>query len=104
VLQLNTGTSVNNNSVSGGSVYAAAGSSWTEGTVTWSNAPATVGGALAGIGPVSLGQTVTVNVTAAVTGNGSYSFRVSNVSGDAAAYESRQAGSTLDPQLQVSCT
>lgn len=104
VLQLTVGTAVNNNSVSGGSVFAAAGTSWAEGTVTWSNAPATVGGALAGLGPVSLGQTVTVDVSATITGNGSYSFRVSNPSGDAAAYESRQAGSTHDPQLQVSCT
>ena len=104
VLQLTVGTSINNNSVSGGSIYSAANTGWTEGSVTWSTAPGTVGSALGTLGAVSLGETVTVDVTAAVTGNGSYTFRVSNTSGDAAAYLSRQASSTQDPQLQVTCT
>ncbi len=104
VLQLTVGTSVNNNSVAGGSFYRAASSAWTEGSVTWSNAPATVGGALATLGAVSLGETVTIDVSSVVTGNGSYAFRASTTSGDAAAYFSRQGSSTQDPQLSVTCT
>ena len=102
-LQLTVGTSTNNNSVSGGAFYRAASTGWTEGSVTWSSAPATVGGALATLGAVSLGETVTIDVSALVTGNGSYAFRVSNASGDAAAYLSRQGSSSQDPQLLVTC-
>jgi hypothetical protein len=104
LLQLTVGTSINNNSVSGGSFYLAANTSWTEGTVTWSNAPGTVGGALGTLGAVSLGETVTVPVTSAVKANGSYTFRAKNPSGDAASYFSRQGSSTLEPQLLVTCT
>jgi hypothetical protein len=104
VLQLTVGTSINNNSVSGGSFYLAASTAWTEGTVTWSTAPGTTGSALGTLGAVSLGETVTVTVSSAVKANGTYSFRVKNSSGDAASYFSRQGSTTLDPQLVVTCT
>ena len=103
LLQLTVGTSVNNNSAHGGDFYQAANSSWGEGTVNWSTAPAKSGSALASLGAVSLGETVTVDVTSVVTGDGSYSFRVSTTSGDAAAYFSRQGSSTQGPQLVVTC-
>jgi Calcineurin-like phosphoesterase/Purple acid Phosphatase, N-terminal domain len=104
VLQLTVGTSINNNSASGGSFYLAASTGWTEGSVTWSAAPGTVGSALGTLGTVSLGETVTVTVSSAVKANGTYTFRAKNTSGDAAAYFSRQGSSTLDPQLLVTCT
>ncbi|MFL6163332.1 MAG: fibronectin type III domain-containing protein [Jatrophihabitantaceae bacterium] len=102
-LQLTAGTSINNNSVRGGNFYQAANSSWTEGSVTWSGAPATVGSPLASLGAVSLGETVSVDVSSVVTGNGTYSFRVSTTSGDAAAYFSRQGSTTQSPRLVVNC-
>jgi hypothetical protein len=46
---------------------------------------------------------VTVDVSSVVTGDGSYSFRVSSASGDAAAYFSRQGSTTQAPQLVVTC-
>jgi len=52
---------------------------------------------------VALGETVSVDVTSAVTGDGTYSFRVKTGSGDAAAYFSRQGSSTQGPRLQLSC-
>lgn len=103
LLQLTVGTSTNNNSVKGGDFYLADSTSWAEGSVTWSNAPGTVGSALASLGAVSLGETVTVDVTSAVTGNGTYSFRAKTASGDAAAYFSRQGSTTQDPRLLVTC-
>jgi len=102
-LQLTVGTGTNNNSVSGGTFYLADSNLWTENSVTWANAPGTGGSPLATLGAVSLGETVSVDVTAAVTGNGSWSFRVKNSSGDAAAYFSRQASTSQDPRLVVTC-
>ena len=103
VLQLTVGTSTNNNSVKGGDLYLADSTAWSEGSVTWANAPGVVGSALASLGPVSLGETVTVDVSSAVTGNGTYSFRAKTASGDAAAYFSRQASTSQGPQLVVTC-
>jgi hypothetical protein len=103
LLQLTVGTNADNNSAHGGDFYRAASSSWGEGTVTWSTAPAKVGSPLASLGAVSLGETVAVDVTSVVTGDGSYSFRVSTASGDAAAYFSRQGSTTQAPQLVVTC-
>ncbi len=102
-LQLTVGTSTNNNSVKGGNFYGADSTAWSEGTVSWASAPAVLGSALASLGAVTLGETITVDVSQVVTGDGSYSFRVSNVSGDAAAYFSRQASSTQGPQLLLTC-
>jgi Calcineurin-like phosphoesterase/Purple acid Phosphatase, N-terminal domain len=104
VLQLTVGTSTNNNSVKGGDFYLADSSTaWTEATVTWATAPGTVGSALASLGAVSLGETVTADVSSVVTGNGTYSFRAKTASGDAAAYFSRQGSATQGPQLVVTC-
>jgi chitodextrinase len=103
LLQLTVGTGANNNSAHGGDFYSATSSSWTEGSVTWATAPAKAGSALASLGTVSLGETVTVDVSSVVTGDGSYSFRVSSASGDAAAYFSRQGSTTQAPQLVVTC-
>jgi chitodextrinase len=103
VLQLTVGTSTNNNSVKGGDFYLADSTAWAEGSVTWATAPGAVGSALASLGPVSLGETVTVDVSSAVTGNGTYSFRAKTASGDAAAYFSRQASTSQGPQLVVTC-
>ena len=102
-LVMTVGTSTNNNSIKGGDVYLADGTAWTESSVNWSNAPLSVGGPLASLGPVALGETVSVDVTSTVTGDGTYSFRVKTGSGDAAAYFSRQGSSTQGPRLQLSC-
>jgi len=89
----------------GGSIYSVSnnylGTSnpWLETGLKWNNAPAISGAPLASIGAVSVGQTVEVDVTAAVTGNGVYSFGLTNNSSNLVSYSSKE-GST-DPQLVI---
>jgi uncharacterized protein YkwD len=81
----------------GGSAYAVAntyrqsGTPWVEGGITWNNAPSLVGSPLATLGAVSATTWVELDVTAAVTGNGSVSFGLSSTVPDLAGYNSRQA-------------
>ena len=83
---------------SAGSVYLV-GNSWTETGITWSNAPVISGT------PLNVGTTATsgtwkeFNLGSVITGNGTYSFAISNGSSDIADYSSREAAN--DPQLVV---
>lgn len=82
----------------GGAVYRAAGG-WGERTVTWSNAPAPTGSALGTVGATSTGTWYEVDVTAAVTGAGSYTFVLSDGGSAAAWFNSREGANP--PQLVV---
>jgi trimeric autotransporter adhesin len=82
----------------GGSVYSVS-NSWTESTITWNTAPAISGTPLGSTGSVATGTWVEVDVTAAVTGNGSVSFALRNAASDSALYSSREG--TNPPQLVV---
>jgi chitodextrinase len=74
-------------------------SSWTESGVNWSNAPA-AGARVGSLPAVSLNTWREVSLAAvAVTADGVVSFRVDSTSSDGAAYDSRQAGAALAPQL-----
>jgi len=84
----------------GGDFYRVADSKWTEGSVTWSNAPAPDATALASLGAVSVNTWYEVDVTSLITGDGSYSLRVKSTSSDGADYSSKEAASNK-PQLVV---
>jgi photosystem II stability/assembly factor-like uncharacterized protein len=89
----------------GGSVFKVsnnfAGSSnpWTESGLRWTNAPPIGGGALDAAGSVSAGTWVELDVTSAVTGNGTVSFAVSGGSSNTVDYSSSEGGNP--PQLVV---
>jgi hypothetical protein len=85
-------------STNGGAAYATS-RSWTETGITWSNAPPPSGPALAQAGATTTGTWVQLNVTAAVTGNGTVSLALSDGNGDSAIYSSREG--TNPPQLVV---
>ena len=85
-------------STNGGAAYATS-TSWTETAITWSNGPAPVGSALGQAGATTTGTWVSLNVTAAVAGNGSVAFVLSDGNADSAIYGSRE--STTPPQLVV---
>ena len=85
-------------SSNGGAAYATS-STWTETGITWSNAPPPAGSALAQAGATTTGTWVELNVTAAVTGNGTFSFVLSDGNGDSAIYSSREGPNP--PQLVV---
>ena len=102
-LRLTVGTSVNNNSAHGGNFYATTNSAWSQSNITWNSSPQSVGGSVATLGAVSLGETVNVDVTSLVQGAGQVTIRIKNTSGDAAQYYSKEGSATLGPQLLVTC-
>ncbi|MGH7454200.1 MAG: DUF7594 domain-containing protein, partial [bacterium] len=70
--------------------YLGTSTPWLERGLTWNNAPTISGNPEASAGAVSVGQTVELDVTAAITGNGVYSFAVRNNSSNAVSYRSKQ--------------
>jgi flagellar hook assembly protein FlgD len=85
-------------SVDGGSVYLVSNNyegtatPWTESGLNWNNAPAITGTPLSSAGAVSLNSWVEWEVTAAVTGNGMFSFGLKNNSADVVYYNSKEGG------------
>jgi len=92
-------------SSSGGSVYLVSndflGTSnpWTETGLNYNNAPAISGNALSTIGSVTNGQWVEFDVTPAITGNGTFSFGITNTSSTAVFYSSKEGAN--DPELVI---
>ncbi|MDP9344875.1 MAG: DNRLRE domain-containing protein [Actinomycetota bacterium] len=86
-------------SADGGSVFKV-DPGWTESGVTWSNAPALVAPAIAGVGATSAtGAWTEVGLGSLITGNGTYSVGLSSASSNSAIYDSREG--TNKPQLVV---
>jgi uncharacterized protein YkwD len=97
---------VSDGSNSGGQLYGASnnyynsGSPWSESGVTWYNMPGLFGNQLASLGPVSTGSWVELNVTSAVSGNGTYSFGLVTSSSDQVGYRSGE-NSSGRPELVI---
>ncbi|MFQ5638043.1 MAG: DNRLRE domain-containing protein [bacterium] len=95
-------------SVDGGGIYAVSNnyagisSPWDEGGLTWDNAPTISGAALSSLGAVSLNQTVEFDVTAAITGDGIYSFGIKSSDNDAVKYSSKEGA--VAPLLVIQTT
>ncbi len=79
-------------------VYAVASNSWTETGITYANAP-TLGAKLGSSGTVTAGSWKTINVTAFVTGNSTYTFALTTSGSTALSLASREAANK--PQLVV---
>ncbi|MBK9711673.1 MAG: DNRLRE domain-containing protein [Kouleothrix sp.] len=90
----------------GGSIYQVSndyldGSApWTETGLIWQNAPPISGTPLGSLGAVTLGAWVEFDVTAAVLGDGTYSFAIRSASSNAVYYNSREATANR-PQLVI---
>jgi hypothetical protein len=102
-LSLTVGTTSTDASPKGGDLHTTAGTAWSEGTVTWANAPAANTATIASLGAITTGTTYTLAVTSAVTGDGVVSFRLTSTSTDGARYFSKEASSTQQPKLTVKC-
>jgi hypothetical protein len=89
----------NNKDSAGIWTWSVADNSWGELTTTYSNAPA-LGSQLATSGSFASGVWVSLDVTAYVTGNGTYSFGVTNLSSTAISVGSREANGA-EPQLVI---
>ena len=80
---------VSNGSSDGPGVYGTT-NSWSETGITWNNRPAPTTGAIDNIGSVSRDVWVEYDVTAYVTGNGTYSFVFQPDSSNGVRFESRE--------------
>jgi len=72
---------------------------WTESGLTWNNAPAPSGSPLDAAGSVSVNTWVELDVTSAITGNGTYSFALTGASNNVVDYSSSEGANP--PQLVV---
>ncbi len=96
LLNLRAATTSNAQSVSGGDIHKISDCSWTETGVTFNNQPAIDGGVLSTVGAVALGQAVSFNITAGLTGNGTHCFAIDSLSTDGVDYNSRQASTVAN--------
>jgi len=88
-----------NLSAKGGDFYRVTDTSWNEGTVTWNNAPAANATLLASLGSVAQNNWYEVDVTPAILGDGTVSFKVTSTSTDGAWYSSKEGA--FPPQLVI---
>jgi len=89
-----------NSSNAGGDFFRTSGA-WQEGSVTWNTAPPPEGTALASLGSVATGTWYEVDVSSFVTGDGTYSLRITSLSGNGADYVSKEGTAGLAPELVV---
>jgi calcineurin-like phosphoesterase family protein len=81
----------------GPAVYSSA-TGWTETGITWANRPARTSGVLSDSAAVAVGTWIELDVTSAVTGNGTFGFELATGSTDGTTVSSRQAA-TNKPEL-----
>lgn len=74
-------------------------SDWDESTVVWNNTPAISGNPVASVDEVTVGTWVEVDVTSAITGNGTYSFEATTTSTNTAYFSTSQG--THPPEVVV---
>ena len=75
-------------------------SSWAETTITWRNAPSP-GSVVASSGPVATSTSIALDVTPAVSGNGTVSFALTTSAATELQLASREQGGSLGPQLSI---
>ena len=102
-LRVTVGPSIGDGSPKGGSFSSTVGSSWSESTVTWANAPPANPTVLGSLLAVSPGQTYEVDVSSAVTADGPVSLRARTTSSSAVRYVSKEGSASLGPRLVVTC-
>jgi hypothetical protein len=82
--------------VDGPAVYATT-NNWTETGITWNTRPTLTSSVLDDKGTIATGVWIEYNVTAQITGDGTYSFGLIPTSTDAVSFSSREG--TQPPQL-----
>ena len=85
----------------GGEFHRLADTSWSEGTVNWNNAPSADLGSYATLGKVVASTWYEVDVTALITGDGTFGLKALSTSTDGAYYSSTQGTAGFAPQLVI---
>jgi Calx-beta domain-containing protein/calcineurin-like phosphoesterase family protein/Big-like domain-containing protein len=88
-------------SIRGGDIHRVADTTWSETAVTWNNAPQYDQPVVASLPVVKFSLWYSVDVASLITGDGTYSLRITSTSTDGADYASGQSDSTRVPQLVV---
>jgi hypothetical protein len=83
----------------GGDFYAVSDTTWQEETITWNNVPAALPTLLASLGSVSPNNWYEVDLTPLITGDGTYTLRITSTSSDGADYSSKEGANP--PQLVI---
>jgi hypothetical protein len=91
----------NTASSAGCSANGVSNNTWTESAINYNNAPP-VGSALGSSGPFGAGVWINIDVTAYVTGNGTYNLALTPLGSTAISFASRQSSNA--PQLVVETT
>ena len=89
----------NSASSQGCSAHSVSNNTWTESTINYSNAP-TTGGTLGSTGSFGAGTWISIDVSAYITGNGSYDLALRTPGSTAISLASREAGANA-PQLVI---
>ncbi|MCG8607193.1 IPT/TIG domain-containing protein, partial [bacterium] len=79
--------------------YLGTSTPWQEDGLIWDNAPEITGSPLSSGGAISLGEIVEFDLSAIITGEGIYSFAISNGSSDAAKYDPKEGA--IPPELVI---
>ena len=88
-----------NSSPVGGTFYEVPDDSWVENKVTWDTAPLADQTPIASLGDVTTNTWYEVDLTSIVTGDGTYSFRITSTSSNGADYTSKEGTAGFGPQL-----
>jgi hypothetical protein len=94
-------------STDGGALYSVSNNyqgtttEWEQSGLNWNNAPAISGTALSSVGAVGLNTWVEFEVTAAISGNGVYSFGLKNNVSDALYYSSKEGANKPELIIQT---
>jgi hypothetical protein len=86
----------------GGTVHAITDTGWDETTLTYTRRPPIDGPALASAGPVAASETIDLDVTPAIRGDGTYVFALVAASADVVGYVSREGGAGAPALLLTS--
>ncbi len=85
---------------SGGRIRTMSSCTWNESTVTWNTQPAFGGTVLATAGAVGVNDTVALDITPAIAGDGVYCFAMDSVSTNGVVYRSREAAAG-GPRVEI---
>jgi len=83
----------------GGNFYRVSDNTWQEGTVTWDNAPVADTTLLASLRAVSVNTWYEINLGSLITGEGTYSLKITSTSSNGSGYSSKEGANP--PQLIV---
>lgn len=92
--------SVTNASSYGGAIYIVPDNNWDETQLTYNNRPSHNNTLLKEMGAVNVGDIVEVDITAAITGNGEYSFAIVSDDRNGADFHSRES-QMYQPELHI---